>query len=242
VGQEPARTRLELLIRARLAIRSGAESLAVIGGLALALLTGLLGCVLIAVVMAAMVSLPNSGDPPGVWRYVYAHYGVLVLGVGGLMFLIVFVGMPVTRGRYLAGLLHYTHRFQRPPPPLPPVPKYEVSAPKWARGPEHWWNRIGDAAQLAVAALLVLIGAAVLWFQLTVSRVQRLIAEYLGVGHIDRTLATIARPLVVLAGSVSLLFTVLFLVAMAVIVWEGVVNGLRRYRSYMRRTTQPPVD
>ena len=117
--------------------------------------------------------------------------------------------------------------------------QYRVSAPRWARGEEHWWNR--TVPVLAVCAVLTLLGAVGLWFGLT-TRLEQQMAVNLGVGHVSDTLAAVARPLVALAGSGCLLYTILFLLALAVNVWESAVNGVRRYRSYMRRTTQPPVD
>jgi hypothetical protein len=239
LGHKPPKHRRELVIRARLAIRSVLETLALFGVVIVALLTGLLGCVLIAGMTAAIASLPSGSDPPAVVHYALGHFWVAVLVIGAIYFIIVFVALPVTRGRYLARLRHYAHRCQRQPPPPQPVDKYQISAPKCARGEDRGWKRA--APVIALVVLLVLGGAVALWFELPVSRAQQ-VPVSLGYGHISRTLAAVVRPLVALVGSVSLFFMILFVLASVVNVWEGAVNGLRRYRSYIRRTTLPPVD
>ena len=100
----PPTPRLDLVIRARLAIRSVLESLALIGGMSLALITGFTGCVLSAAAGAVLVSLPSGDDPPAEGRYVLAHFGTLILILGTILFMVVFIGFPVTRGRYMARL------------------------------------------------------------------------------------------------------------------------------------------
>jgi hypothetical protein len=232
LGHEAPRARLDLVIRVRLAIRSVFESLGLIGGLTLALLTGVLCCVLVAAILGAVVALPSGNDGTAGARWVFDHFGILTLVVAAPLFVFTFIGLPLTRGRYEADLLHYAYRFHRPPRPPADVPKYEVDIPDRATRP------------LAVIAVLVLAGAIYLGFQIPVGRL-KLFADSLFArfgNHVGRTLVTVAQPVIALLAAAGIFLGVLFLVACVVNLWQGAVNGVRRYRSYIERTREPPVD